>query len=86
MAVFFTLFSNLPFILLFAFMKTKLSFSLPAALLAAVPSALGAPAGTEMGNVMYVGDSITHGVNSASYRWALHKILRTMAFPITRKA
>ena len=23
---------------------------------------------------MYVGDSITHGVNSASYRWALHKI------------
>ena len=27
-----------------------------------------------LGNVMYIGDSITHGVNSASYRWALHKI------------
>ena len=23
---------------------------------------------------MYVGDSITHGVNSASYRWQLHKV------------
>ncbi len=29
---------------------------------------------TDLGNVMYVGDSITHGVNSASYRWELHKI------------
>ncbi|MBQ4635559.1 MAG: hypothetical protein IJB64_03910 [Akkermansia sp.] len=27
-----------------------------------------------LGDVMYVGDSITHGVNSASYRWSLHKI------------
>ena len=24
--------------------------------------------------VMYVGDSITHGMNSGTYRWALHKI------------
>ncbi|MBP3301829.1 MAG: hypothetical protein J6L64_01675 [Opitutales bacterium] len=28
-----------------------------------------------LGNVMFVGDSITHGVNSASYRWEMHKIL-----------
>lgn len=28
-----------------------------------------------LGNIMYVGDSITHGVNSGSYRWAMHKIL-----------
>ena len=37
--------------------------------------AAGAPPVPELGRVMYVGDSITHGVNSASYRWALHKIL-----------
>ena len=29
------------------------------------PAATAAPAGTELGNVMFVGDSITHGVNSA---------------------
>ncbi len=29
---------------------------------------------TDLGNVMYVGDSITHGTDSSSYRWALHKI------------
>ncbi len=28
----------------------------------------------ELGNIMYVGDSITHGVDSASYRWPLFKI------------
>lgn len=55
-------------------MKTRLPLSLLAALLAAASSAHGAPAGTDLGNVMYVGDSITHGINSASYRWALHKI------------
>lgn len=27
-----------------------------------------------LGNVMYVGDSITHGIGSGSYRWALFKI------------
>ncbi len=37
------------------------------------PCAL-AESDTDLGNVMYVGDSITHGVNSASYRWALHRI------------
>lgn len=55
-------------------MKTRLPLSLLAALLAAVPTATAAPSGTDLGNVMYVGDSITHGINSASYRWALHKI------------
>ena len=34
-----------------------------------------APQQPKMEQVMYVGDSITHGVNSASYRWAFHKIL-----------
>lgn len=29
---------------------------------------------SSVGNIMYVGDSITHGVNSASYRWQLHKV------------
>ncbi|WP_418388692.1 hypothetical protein, partial [Akkermansia sp.] len=55
-------------------MKTRLPLSLLAALLAAFPSAIAAPAGTDLGNVMYVGDSITHGMNSGTYRWALHKI------------
>lgn len=55
-------------------MKIRLPLPLLAALAAAFPAATAAPAGTELGNVMYVGDSITHGVNSASYRWALHKI------------
>ncbi len=35
---------------------------------------VGAPKVPELGRVMYVGDSITHGINSASYRWALHKV------------
>lgn len=55
-------------------MKTRLPLSLLASLLAATSPAMAAPAGTDLGNVMYVGDSITHGVNDASYRWALHKI------------
>lgn len=55
-------------------MKTRLPLPLLAALLAAVPATTAAPSGTDLGNVMYVGDSITHGINSASYRWALHKI------------
>lgn len=28
----------------------------------------------DLGNVMYVGDSITHGTYSGSYRWWLHKV------------
>lgn len=58
--------------------KSSTAFFVAAASLAGV-SAFAAASGTEisqsnLGNVMYVGDSITHGVNSASYRWALHKI------------
>ncbi len=29
----------------------------------------------DLGNVMFVGDSITHGFGTPSYRWPLHKIL-----------
>lgn len=74
MDVFFTLFQISFSFFLDALMKVRLPLPLLAALAAAFPAATAAPAGTELGNVMYVGDSITHGVNSASYRWALHKI------------
>lgn len=74
MDVFFTLFQISFSFFLDALMKIRLPLPLLAALAAAFPAATAAPAGTELGNVMYVGDSITHGVNSASYRWALHKI------------
>lgn len=60
--------------------KSSAALFLSAAVaLAGVPafaSASGADVSeSNLGNVMFVGDSITHGVNSASYRWALHKIL-----------
>ena len=74
MDVFFTLFQISFSFFLDALMKVRLPLPLLAALAAAFPAATAAPAGTELGNVMFVGDSITHGVNSASYRWALHKI------------
>lgn len=59
--------------------KPTLAFFVSAAALSCVP-AFAAASGAEvsesnLGNVMYVGDSITHGVNSASWRWAMHKIL-----------
>lgn len=34
-----------------------------------------AEAPRELGNIMFVGDSITHGFGAPSYRWPLHKIL-----------
>lgn len=74
MDVFFTLFQISFSFFLDALMKVRLPLPLLAALAAAFPAATAAPADTELGNVMFVGDSITHGVNSASYRWALHKI------------
>ena len=55
-------------------MKTRLPLSLLAALLAVAAPSTTIASGTDLGNVMFVGDSITHGVNSGSYRWALHKI------------
>lgn len=59
--------------------NTTLFLVAAASALATCVPATGAASGaavsdTNLGNVMYVGDSITHGVNSASYRWALHKI------------
>ena len=39
---------------------------------AGVAMAEDAPA--NLGNVMFVGDSITHGYGAPSYRWPLHKI------------
>ena len=32
-------------------------------------------ASPELGNIMFVGDSITHGFRAPSYRWPLHKTL-----------
>lgn len=38
-----------------------------------------------LGNVMYVGDSITHGINSGSYRWAMHQIFADNGISYTEK-
>lgn len=38
-----------------------------------------------LGNVMFVGDSITHGISSGSYRWALHKIFADNGIAYTEK-
>ncbi len=64
-------------------MKLHLPLRLLASLLVALgvasPSAFAdasyTPTSADMGNIMCVGDSITHGVSSASYRWPLFKIL-----------
>lgn len=72
-------------------MKLRLPFRLLAALLVAcsVPCVFASETGNttiptdNLGNVMYVGDSITHGVNSASWRWAMHKILTDNAVSYT---
>lgn len=36
---------------------------------------MAAEAPAELGKIMFVGDSITHGYGAPSYRWPLHKIL-----------
>lgn len=46
-----------------------------ALLSSAVYSAAAQASEYTLGDVMYVGDSITHGVDAPSYRWAMHKIL-----------
>lgn len=48
------------------------SFSL--ACLLSVSSLFAAEDKQDLGKIMFVGDSITHGHSSASYRWALHKL------------
>lgn len=57
-------------------MKLHMYLALVLAGLCAV--AQGAPKKKQtgnLGNVLYIGDSITHGFRAPSYRWALHKIL-----------
>ena len=56
-------------------LATSTIISAAALLSGSVPAFAETSALTDLGNVMFVGDSITHGVNSASYRWELHKIL-----------
>ncbi len=59
-------------------MKFPRLFSLLLAACSVLAVAPGAQPGfapaAKLGNIMYVGDSITHGVDSASYRWPLFKI------------
>ncbi len=43
----------------------------PALILTAISTATA----SDLGNIMYVGDSITHGAYETSYRWDMHKIL-----------
>ena len=57
-------------------MKLHLFFALALAALCSFSEA--APkkkmSAADLGNVLYIGDSITHGYGAPSYRWALHKI------------
>lgn len=55
-------------------MKLHLPALLLSAVLAVTCVASAETSTYDLGNVMYVGDSITHGIGTASYRWALHKI------------
>lgn len=70
-------------------MRLRLPFLLRHALLACSVAfttiASASVSDGDLGNVMYVGDSITHGVNSASYRWALHKIFVDNGISYTEK-
>ena len=52
-----------------ALLAALVSFYSPTVLATTVP----APS-TSLGNLMYIGDSITHGINSSTHRWELHKI------------
>ena len=83
MDVFFTLFQISFSFFLDALMKVRLPLPLLAALAAAFPAATAAPAGTELGNVMFVGDSITHAPPTVG---PSIKYLQTTAFPTGRKA
>lgn len=50
------------------------SFFVGAMQVGAAPKKLKACELGNLGNVLYIGDSITHGFGAPSYRWALHKI------------
>ena len=56
-------------------MKLRLPHSLRVLLLPvlALPSALAAE--SNLGEWMAIGDSITHGTDSSSYRWYLQKVM-----------
>ena len=70
-------------------MRLRLPFSLRSVLLAcsALFSTVTSASVSDgnLGNVMYVGDSITHGVNSGSWRWAMHKIFADNGISYTEK-
>ena len=58
-------------------MKLHLPLSLRSSLLACIAAFASAQAYTatnDLGDTMFVGDSITHGVNAKSWRWEIHKI------------
>lgn len=44
------------------------------AMIGTIASGAQKKAPAPLGNVLYIGDSITHGFQTASYRWELHKI------------
>ena len=56
-------------------MKKTLLLSMLCALSAQGVYAAAKSNAPELGKVMFVGDSITHGINTGSYRWDFHKIL-----------
>ena len=58
-----------------AIMKNRILAALALGL--AVPSTCfsAVESGQGLGKVMFVGDSITHGINTGSYRWDFHKIM-----------
>lgn len=70
-------------------MRLRLPLSLRSALLACsvlfTTVASASVSDGNLGNVMYIGDSITHGVNSGSWRWAMHKISRITASAILKR-
>lgn len=70
-------------------MRLRLPLSLRSALLACsvlfTTVASASVSDGNLGNVMYIGDSITHGVNSGSWRWAMHKIFTDNGISYTEK-
>lgn len=70
-------------------MRLRLPLSLRSALLACsvlfTTVASASVSDGNLGNVMYIGDSITHGVNSGSWRWAMHKIFTDNGVSYTEK-
>lgn len=58
----------------YAILKRMKCVSFSLAALLSCTSLLYADSNKDLGKVMFVGDSITHGHSSASYRWALHKL------------